>query len=236
MAKYYYEKWSLKSTTKYLWERHSAVYNNDYVLSWTDGDRIKIAAGQRMSLYSGVSINAETGLLTYTGNSDTMVGDHQSSTKYFKTSDTVATKYIISPLISNAFVYIDKEHSNITRNNFYEKGVYYIDSSYQTYNFIGGEAEGFEFGYWWVRTSTTQTTYSKGTTLYETFTAEEGTYPVNGRSGNYWYVRGEKAFPDMSVNINGSWKTAQDGWVNIDGVWRSISGIWTNIDGTWRQS
>lgn len=35
----------------------------------------------------------------------------------------------------------------------------------------------------------TDTTYSKGSTLIETVTAPEGTYPDEGMSGGYWYVR-----------------------------------------------
>lgn len=33
------------------------------------------------------------------------------------------------------------------------------------------------------------TNYQKGTTLIGTVTAPEGTYPNNGRSGDYWYVK-----------------------------------------------
>ena len=33
------------------------------------------------------------------------------------------------------------------------------------------------------------TNYQKGTTLIETVTAPEGTYPDNGRSGDFWYVK-----------------------------------------------
>lgn len=34
-----------------------------------------------------------------------------------------------------------------------------------------------------------KTNYQKGTTLIETVTAPEGTYPDNGRSGDFWYVK-----------------------------------------------
>lgn len=30
--------------------------------------------------------------------------------------------------------------------------------------------------------------------------AEEDEYPGNGQSGNYWYVRGKKAFPSLKIN------------------------------------
>lgn len=77
--------------------------------------------------------------------------------------------------------------------------------------------------------------YQKGTYI-TTIIAEDGTYPDNGESGDYWYVKTDKVFPELQVNINGTWRTAESGWVNINGTWREISGVWANINGIWKES
>ena len=70
----------------------------------------------------------------------------------------------------------------------------------------------------------------------KTIIAEDGAYPDDGIQGDYWYVKGERAFPEMYAKIDGIQKVAEDGWVKIDGVLRPIQGIWTKIDGQLKQS
>ncbi|WP_425539453.1 hypothetical protein [Microaceticoccus formicicus] len=36
--------------------------------------------------------------------------------------------------------------------------------------------------------------------LIETIVADESEYPANGIQGDYWYIRGEKAFPSLKIN------------------------------------
>lgn len=38
------------------------------------------------------------------------------------------------------------------------------------------------------------------TTLIETIIADETEFPANGIQGDYWYVRGDKAFPSLKIN------------------------------------
>lgn len=75
--------------------------------------------------------------------------------------------------------------------------------------------------------STTSTTYTKGALVQSNITAEDGTYPVNGKhSDNYWYVRGALAGPlpkgtvvnsHYVLNTNGGRKTAlmSNGWIVV---------------------
>lgn len=42
--------------------------------------------------------------------------------------------------------------------------------------------------------------YRTSGNLIENIVAEETEYPEDGIQGNYWYVRGEKAFPSLKVN------------------------------------
>lgn len=58
-----------------------------------------------------------------------------------------------------------------------------------------------------------------------TLIAEDGTYPDNGKSGSYWYVKGALAFPQLEFKIDGVLKTAEMGWTRIDGVLYQIESI-----------
>lgn len=48
----------------------------------------------------------------------------------------------------------------------------------------------------------------KAGSVIETIAADAGEYPLNGIQGNYWYVRGERAFPSLKIqgigNISGA--------------------------------
>lgn len=69
----------------------------------------------------------------------------------------------------------------------------------------------------------------------EIVVAEDGTYPDNGALGEYWYVKGEKAAPEIAFNINGAIKEMDSGWVNINGELREIDKMWTRIDDVLRE-
>lgn len=74
-------------------------------------------------------------------------------------------------------------------------------------------------------------------TFIETIVAQEGIYPDNGQhNDNYWYIKGERAFPNLYVNINGAWKKSKDGTVIINGTIRNVVDAWCNINGVWRKS
>ena len=72
--------------------------------------------------------------------------------------------------------------------------------------------------------------YIQGTYI-NTIVAEDGTYPDDGISGSYWYVKGALVFPSMGIKVDGVLKTSVDGWVKIDGVLRHVDSIWANING-----
>lgn len=79
------------------------------------------------------------------------------------------------------------------------------------------------------------TGYTRGSYV-DTILAEDGTYPDNGRVGtSYWYIKRDKAFPELKVKINGQIKTSDEGWVKVNGVLRPIEQIWTKIGGKLRE-
>ncbi|MBG9773577.1 hypothetical protein [Brevibacillus laterosporus] len=98
------------------------------------------------------------------------------------------------------------------------------------------------FQYWYTekiihqdRTTSYISYYEKGSYIGDVV-AEDGTYPENGAQGNYWYVKIGPAFPNIKVNIGGSWKECTEGWVNVNGAWKSIERILIKENGVWKES
>lgn len=74
--------------------------------------------------------------------------------------------------------------------------------------------------------------------LIETLIAEDGTYPDDGPSGNFWYVfwyvKIKKAFPTMRILRDGQWIEAESGLVLKDGVWKPIEDVFVLKNGQWK--
>lgn len=66
--------------------------------------------------------------------------------------------------------------------------------------------------------------------------AEEGTYPDNGISGNYLYIKDRLAFPQLSIRVDNVWITAESGWCKTDSLWKEIDEININVNGVWKKS
>lgn len=68
-------------------------------------------------------------------------------------------------------------------------------------------------------------------------TAEEGTYPDDGRSGDYWYVAIGPAWtpPDLRLRVGGALKTYSNGWVKVGGQLREINKMWTKVNGVLKE-
>lgn len=67
--------------------------------------------------------------------------------------------------------------------------------------------------------------------LVETIVAEDGIYPNDGISGDYWYVKKGLAFPELKIKIDGQLKISENGWVKVDNQLKTIDKIWTEVDG-----
>lgn len=72
--------------------------------------------------------------------------------------------------------------------------------------------------------------YGKGSYI-ETVTATDGTYPDDGVSGSYWYV---KTIPMvMRVKINGAWKDTATPKIKVGGAWKVIAAMKIKVAGAW---
>lgn len=77
-----------------------------------------------------------------------------------------------------------------------------------------------------------RTAYRQGAYI-TTVTAEQNTYPHNGRhTDGYWYTYQGSAL-DFKANINGVWKDLTT-FQNVNGVWKQSNEIKSNINGVWK--
>ena len=84
--------------------------------------------------------------------------------------------------------------------------------------------------------SQSHSSYVKGSYI-DTITAEDGTFPDNGRVGTtYWYVKKGRAFPELVVKADGQVKQGVDGWVKVEGELKRIVQMWTKTGGQLKES
>lgn len=116
--------------------------------------------------------------------------------------------------------------SSYVRNK-YIGNVYKIGSTYR-YNL--GNLTYTSYPY-----ASTRETMQEKNDLIETLIAEDGTYPDDGPSGDFWYVKIKRAFPEIRAISGGQVKTAVDGYVVMGGQLRRISQVWVVKDGQLKQ-
>lgn len=78
--------------------------------------------------------------------------------------------------------------------------------------------------------------YSRGWFI-ERITAEEGTYPDDGRYGDYWYVAVGPVWtpPDLRLRVGGVLKQYSAGWVKVGGQLKEIDKMWVKVNGVLRE-
>lgn len=94
---------------------------------------------------------------------------------------------------------------------------------------------GISGGRYWQRGGSSTTSTSSRGSYIETIVAEQGAYPANGISGDYWYVLGKRAFPDFKIRQDGQLKSSVDGWVRVNGQLKQIQQMWVRVNGNLKE-
>lgn len=168
------------------------------------------------------SFGGKTGITYVTGKGYITTGSSESYYLYDNTILNVpAGKRLYA--ISNSYTHPDDGISyglTAIRRSIYE---YY----YNTEGVVEEVGVYYEFD-----SCSYDTTPIKGAYI-DTIQAEDGTYPNNGISGNYWYVKDTAVFtpPDLKIRVNGQLETYSDGWVRVNGQLRKIDLIWIRVNG-----
>lgn len=213
MARYYYDKYSVTSSTSYQWSKYAMenVYFNKVVDTWN-------ASHNSVDVWPSYTFNSKTGVFTSSGAMFTIYKGGSGSG--WVASGNTATHWSSGSTYMAATMYqsylSSQEVGSLVGT---EWGSYYAHES----GAVNSD------GYYWVR-GNSSTSYYRGSYI-ETIAAELGTYPSNGRSGSYWYVLGGRAFPDFKIRQNGQLKSSVDGWVRVNGQLKQIQQIWVRVNG-----
>lgn len=222
MAKYYYDRYRVNSSTSYTWTAYGIdpLYTMDFSLS---NERL-VSAGATLNSYSSYTLNSRTGAMTLSGNRTITAGSSSPST-YVYFGQEVTTSFITRSHYEargSSLYRVDYRGTSSETGN--QRGSYSHSTSgrsisYRLHNQVNSD------GYWWMR-GNASTTYTRGSFI-DTVIAEDGTFPDNGRVGaTYWYIKRNKAFPDFKVKANGQLRTAEEGWVKVNGILRPIEQMW----------
>ena len=227
MAKYYYKRYTVNSSTSYEWHYYNlAPYTYYPPNEITSGYSYDVVSGDAgLSGYSGYGIDARSGYY--------MTGSYQSTTVENSLGQTFYTLQSADRIFRRtnvdipAVYAIESEYQGLTPETRYEQGSY-VGTTTGSYSYKTNNAS--DGTYWWVR-GNSSTYYYRGTYVDE-IVAEDGAYPSNNVSGSYWYVKDRKAFPELTVKVGGALKTSDDGWVKVGGTLKQIEQIWVKVNGT----
>ena len=229
MARYYYERYTVRSSTTYRWDRYTA--ESTYMEgSWS----APLSQGEKSAYdgWSAYTFDEKTGYFSNSGSNKIIYPENATSNG----------PYVYRPLlfqILNRYYFDSREGNNTLWANsktssfsHYRQGEW-GGTTYGRYSQYENNARNSD-GYWYVRGSSSTSNY-RGTYI-DTIVAEDGTYPDNGRVGtSYWYVKTGKAFPEFKVRQNGQLKTSVDGWVRVNGVLKQIQQIWVRVNGSLKE-
>lgn len=222
MARYYYDRYGIRSSTSYYWSKYAVSYvygagtwgSQKILGSYPDG-----FLGECYSFTfdhsTGYYDTADDGGVIYPEGGGTV----------YSVSGRTLTRYYYSSTTGNNTVYYNTRTStlNYTNKGDLIGGTWSSDYYYKTSGAVNSD------GYWWERGSSS-TDYYRGSYI-DTIVAELGTYPANGRSGSYWYVLGKRAFPDFKIRQGGQLKSSVDGWARVNGQLKQIQQMWVRVNG-----
>lgn len=222
MARYYYKRYTVNSSTTYEWYKYNlSAYTWYGNLTWATPTYGSSALTATISGYTSFGFDDRTGF-TYSGLWSGTVAN--AGTLY--TGSSTSVRALSHGSVTGSSREYSSSYASLTTETRYEQGSY-IETVYGSYSYKTDNAS--DGTYWWIR-GNSSTSYYRGTYVDEII-AEEGTYPANGISGSYWYVKDRKAFPTFWIRVNGELKTSENGWVKVDGTLRTIERMWVKVDG-----
>lgn len=226
MARYFYDRHAVSSRQIYNWDAYQVSYvqgsgwtrflydtvDEDYLVSgWSD--------------YTFSSSNGYSWAGTYYD--PRPISTMPPGQPWYSANKSYIYRYTTAGAGGQWLRSVEIQYASVTKGA-HVMHVADAGANYRTPNAVNSD------GYWWER-SAAITVYSKGAYI-DTIVAEDGTYPEDGPVGNYWYVKGARAFPQLAVKTGGQVKQGIDGWVKVGGQLKRIVQMWTKVGGQLKES
>ena len=192
--------YNLKTQTTYSWNKYSSDSTSSYQLVYGSGGSFIAETDEEYCTFrfdedtpeDSLEMSTRAGKFYYSCTGGGFYIYQVSSGVWFMRKPTYnyAYKKTSNSTSGSKYLVTYSQTARIAQSTTYSKG----STSYGTVTSTASSAypsngRSSSDGYWYVSAgSTTETLNEKGT-LYNTVVADYGTYPENGKSGNYWYVR-----------------------------------------------
>ena len=192
--------YNLKTQTIYSWNKYSSDSTSSYQIVYGSGGSFTAETNEEYCTFrydedtpeDSLKMSTRAGKFYYSCTGGGFYIYQVSSGVWFMRKPTYnyAYKKTSNSTSGKKYLVTYSQTARIAQSTTYSKG----STSYGTVTSTTSSAypsngRSSSDGYWYVSAgSTTETLNEKGT-LYNTVVADYGTYPENGKSGNYWYVR-----------------------------------------------
>ena len=193
-----WDVYNLKTQTTYSWNKYNSDSTSSYQLVYGSGGSFTAETDEEYCTFRydedtpEDALNERTAKFYHSCTGGGFYIYQVSSGVWFMRKPTYnyAYKKTSNSTSGSKYLVVYSQTARIAQSTTYSKG----STSYGTVTSTSSSAypsngRSSSDGYWYVSAgSTTETLNEKGT-LYNTVVADYGTYPENGKSGNYWYVR-----------------------------------------------
>ncbi len=228
MARYFYDRYTVSETTEYKWyyyhARQISIYRQNDWGAWESH-----GSGSSIEGYTSYAFNSESG--NYSGSGGTTISAEFPNLHVYQ---IIGGSTLYEYYYTAGGTLMRRSRSSYFSHDVCGQGDY-IGETWAPSDYYTNNACNSSQTLYYSRGSQTRTTYTRGSYI-DSIIAEAGAYPTNGRSGNYWYVRGARAFPQLAVKAGDQVKQGVDGWVKKDGQLKPIQGIWVKKDGQIKQA
>ena len=192
--------YNLKTQTIYSWNKYSSDSTSSYQIVYGSGGSFTAETDEEYCTFrfdedtpeDSLEMSTRAGKFYYSCTGGGFYIYQVSSGVWFMRKPTYnyAYKKTSNSTSGSKYLVTYSQTARIAQSTTYTKGsTSYGTVTSTTSSTYPSNGRSSSDGYWYVSAgSTTETLNEKGT-LYNTVVADYGTYPENGKSGNYWYVR-----------------------------------------------
>ena len=192
--------YNLKTQTIYSWNKYSSDSTSSYQLVYGSGGSFTAETDEEYCTFrfdedtpeDSLEMSTRAGKFYYSCTGGGFYIYQVGSGVWFMRKPTYnyAYKKTSNSTSGSKYLVTYSQTARIAQSTTYSKG----STSYGTVTSTTSSAypsngRSSSDGYWYVSAGSTTETLNEKDTYYSTIVADYGTYPENGKSGNYWYVR-----------------------------------------------
>ena len=195
-----WDVYNLKTQTTYSWNKYNSDSTNSYQLVYGSGGSFTAETDEEYCTFrydddtpeDSLKMSTRAGKFYYSCTGGGFYIYQVSSGVWFMRKPTYnyAYKKTSNSNSGKKYLVTYSQTARIAQSTTYSKGsTSYGTVTSTTSSTYPSNGRSSSDGYWYVSAGSTTETLNEKDTYYSTIVADYGTYPENGKSGNYWYMR-----------------------------------------------